>query len=48
MNTIMLIGIKKIITKDSIKIINTSNLEEAKICKVELEKKETLGITISI
>lgn len=48
MNKEMLIGIKKIITTNSIKLIEPIiKLEEANPCKVESEKKETLGITIS-
>lgn len=48
MNKEMLIGIRKIITTDSIKIIESTKLEEAEICKAELEKKGIHGITISI
>lgn len=50
MDNKMLIGIRKIITKNSIKLIEyKTKTEEADIlCKVELEKRETLGITISI
>lgn len=48
MNKEMLIGIRKIITNNSIKIIEYTKLEEAEICKAELEKKEIPGITISI